>query len=185
MLRMVEFSTQMAPSTGPNCLDWLCLPMLHIPGVSRIQLYPFFFEKIVINAKRIVFVGVERQSRTPEEDERQENFSAFLAQLSERNFCSWYDTLSWSGNNLTSILKENNREVKALVRIISMWLIYAPKKVRTDAATGREERRFKFEPENWEEWKKILEESKSRFSDDADTQKLVETALNKMEEAEA
>ncbi|CAG9990517.1 unnamed protein product [Clonostachys byssicola] len=128
-------------------------------------------------------------SRSTEEQLRlYENCVAFVAQLSEIGFGSFKESIGWNHWPLTRMFQETYKPTRSNVRLVCIWLIYAPKKVQQDAQLGRTRgtgpRAKVFKPEYWARWKQFLEDCQSKPSDeiaDLDTQNLIGRALDSME----
>ncbi|VUC33397.1 unnamed protein product [Clonostachys rosea] len=116
--------------------------------------------------------------KTPGEDRIYENIVALLAQMSEHDFCTTGDGMSWAWRSLTSIIHPDAAPIvrNVQVRSVCMWMIYAPNKVRMNALLLNEG----FEVGYWERWKALLQDYQKVFLDQ-DTQQLINTALSNME----
>ncbi|KAK7211743.1 hypothetical protein V2G26_018921 [Clonostachys chloroleuca] len=102
-----------------------------------------------------------------------ERFYAFLAQLSELGFYKLNETVSWCYDAVAGTVDFQIGDLREdEIRLLCLWLIYAPNKLRQDALLRREDRPGPFRPEFWELWKQILVEYQDKFEDN-DTQDLI------------
>ncbi|VUC27049.1 unnamed protein product [Clonostachys rosea] len=106
-----------------------------------------------------------------------EGFYALLAQLSELGFCKLNETVSWCYDAVAGIIEfQTGDPDEDSVRLLCLWLIYAPNKLRQDTLLRREDRAGPFKPEFWERWTVLLREQQGRFGD-KDTEELINEAL--------
>ncbi|CAH0022297.1 unnamed protein product [Clonostachys rhizophaga] len=123
-----------------------------------------------------------------------ENFTSWLARLSEMQVPGYVTGILWSHPALTCIFQKKYRVTGQDVRVMCMWFIYAPKKAWTDAQkrrahkTGRPRKTEGFEPEHWPKWKQFLQDCQGSSSEelaDEYTQDLIGLALKSIDEFES
>jgi hypothetical protein len=122
-----------------------------------------------------------------------ENFTCWLARLSEMRVPGYETGILWSYPALTCIFQKKYQATAEDVRVMSMWLIYARKKVWTHAQkrrarkTGWPRKTKGFEPEHWPKWKQFLQDcqgsSEEELADDY-TQELIGLALKSIDKFE-
>ncbi|CAH0045830.1 unnamed protein product [Clonostachys solani] len=113
-----------------------------------------------------------------------ERFYAFLAQLSELGFYKLNETVSWCYDAVAGTVDFPTGDLgEDEIRLLCLWLIYAPNKLRQDALLRREDRPAPFRPEFWDLWKKILVEYQDKYEDN-DTQDLIFRAQASMASVE-
>ncbi|CAG9983668.1 unnamed protein product [Clonostachys byssicola] len=122
-----------------------------------------------------------------------ENFTAWLARLSEMGFLAYNKGITWSHPALTCIFQKKYQATAEDVRVMCMWFIYAPKKVWTDTQkrrahkAGWPRKTEGFEPEHWPKWKQFLQDCQvSSLEELADeyTQELTRLALKSIDKFE-
>ncbi|VUC21204.1 unnamed protein product [Clonostachys rosea] len=134
----------------------------------------------------------EYQSMVHENKQHFENCHAFVAQLSEIAFQRYSEVIGWNVYPMTRVLEDDYVLSREHVRLLCIWLIYAPNKVWSDAQqrrsrkTGTTVREFK--PEFWSQWKELLQncqKTPSPETSDQDTQALLRRALGSISKIEA
>ncbi|CAH0043846.1 unnamed protein product [Clonostachys solani] len=122
-----------------------------------------------------------------------ENFTAWLARLSEMEFLAFRKGITWSLPALTCIFQKKYQATGEDVRVMCMWFIYAPMKVWSDAQMRRAQKiglarkKESFDPEHWPKWKQFLQDCQGSSSEelvDKYTQELIGLALKSIEKLE-
>uniref|UniRef100_A0A8H7NQB1 Uncharacterized protein n=1 Tax=Bionectria ochroleuca TaxID=29856 RepID=A0A8H7NQB1_BIOOC len=118
-----------------------------------------------INMKLAEYFSFGTEVGEVEDDGHQlEDFTCWLAQLSEMRVPGYETGILSSYPALTCIFQKKYQATAQDVRGMSMWFIYARKKVWTHAQkrrahkTGWPRKTKGFEPEHWPKWKQFLQD---------------------------